>query len=92
MVPCTAGRQSAVIYADGSVFPCELLDESMGNLRDFDYDLGRLWQAEKACEARAMVDKEMCACTHENTLTTSVAYAWRQWPQILRWTLALWRD
>ena len=92
VVPCSAGRQSAVIYADGSVFPCELLDESMGNLRDFDYDLTQLWQADQACKTRAVVDAAPCACTHENTMTTSVAYAWRQWPQIMRWTLALWRN
>jgi MoaA/NifB/PqqE/SkfB family radical SAM enzyme len=92
VVPCSAGRQSAVIYSDGSVYPCELLDEPMGNLRNFDYDLAKLWQSDSACAVREVVDSEICACTHENTMTTSVAYAWRQWPSILRWTLALARQ
>ena len=89
VVPCTAGRQAAVIYSDGSVSPCELLDAPMGNVRDFDYDWSALWHSPQARAARKAVDGAGCACTHENILTTSVAYAVRQWPAMLRWTLRL---
>jgi len=89
IVPCSAGRHSAVIYSDGNVHSCELLTNPMGNVREFDYDLTRLWKSEQACKARGIVDTTPCACTHENTLTTSVAYAWRQWPSIIRWTYEL---
>jgi MoaA/NifB/PqqE/SkfB family radical SAM enzyme len=89
IVPCAAGRQAAVVYADGSVYPCELLDRPMGNLRDFDYQWRALWRSAAARAARDTVDGAACACTHENILTTSVAFAPRQWPALLAWTLAL---
>ena len=87
VVPCSAGRQAAIIYANGTVQPCELLDQPLGNLRDFDFDWAALWQSAGAIEARRVVDTKNCACTHENILTTSIAFAWSQWPAILRWTL-----
>ena len=90
VVPCSAGRQAAIIYANGTVQPCELLDQPLGNLRDFDFDWAALWQSAGAIEARRVVDTKNCACTHENILTTSIAFAWSQWPAILRWTLQFW--
>ncbi|MFT7620916.1 MAG: MoaA/NifB/PqqE/SkfB family radical SAM enzyme [Myxococcota bacterium] len=89
IVPCSAGRHSAVIYADGGVFACEIQNFEMGNLRDWDYDLSALWRSAEAEAARTKVDCHGCVCTHENVLTTSVAYAWRQWPAIAQWTTRL---
>ena len=91
VVPCSAGRQAAVVYADGSVYACELLDHSMGNLRDFDFQWQALWRSAAAERARGHVDRAGCACTHENILTTSLAFAPRQWPAMAAWTLALQR-
>ncbi len=88
VVPCRAGRHSAVVWANGDVHPCELLGKSMGNLRDFDLDLRALWRSAAAEDARRVVDETPCACTHENTLTTSLAFDWRQWSAILQWSLA----
>jgi len=39
---CFAGALSGVIYANGDVYPCELLDRKMGNLRDFQFDFMKL--------------------------------------------------
>jgi Fe-coproporphyrin III synthase len=41
-VPCQAGRASVHVAADGVVYPCHVLDESLGDLRDHDFDLPRL--------------------------------------------------
>ena len=32
---------AGVIQSDGAVKACEMLDDSLGNIRDFDYDLGK---------------------------------------------------
>lgn len=83
VVPCVAGRLAGTIYADGSVHPCEIVSRPMGNLRDHHYDLARLWRSAEAERARAAVDCADCACTHENVLTTGVAFDWRVWPWLL---------
>ncbi len=38
---CEAGRHLVVIDEKGEVFPCEVIWESVGNLRDNGYDVGR---------------------------------------------------
>jgi MoaA/NifB/PqqE/SkfB family radical SAM enzyme len=86
-VPCQAGTLSAVIQSDGCVQACELRDLPMGDLREHDWDLGRLWRAEAAQRARDRVRRGSCACTHENTLTVSIAWNWRSWGAMLGWLL-----
>jgi MoaA/NifB/PqqE/SkfB family radical SAM enzyme len=86
-VPCRAGALSAVIQSDGTVQACELRDLPMGDLREHGWDLAKLWRAAEAQRARALVRGGACACTHENTLTVSVAWDWRSWGAMLGWLL-----
>ncbi len=88
IVPCRAGELSAVIRADGTLWPCELLDAPMGNLRQNGYDLGALWRDPRSERVRERVRLASCACTHENTLSMGIAYDWRSWRSMLAWTLA----
>ena len=48
--PCYAGNLSGVMYPEGNVYPCEILDEShkIGNIRDFNLDFKKLWLSTKA--------------------------------------------
>ncbi len=62
---CLAGRVSAVIDADLNVFPCEALSMVMGNLRDFGYDLKKLWFSPQAENVRKYIDGKNCVCTNE---------------------------
>jgi MoaA/NifB/PqqE/SkfB family radical SAM enzyme len=87
-VACGAGRLSAVIQSDGALSACELLDAPMGGLREHDYDLGVLWRSAAAARVRERVDRDTCACTHENSLTMSIAYDPRSWMAMLAWLLA----
>lgn len=89
ILPCTAGRLAAVVYADGSVYPCELRQETMGNLREFDYDLSRLWKSPRAREVRGLVRRANCFCTHENFMNMGIAFNPRWWPELAKWTLLL---
>ena len=36
-IPCLAGQRLIVLTPDAEVYPCEGLDQSLGNLRECDY-------------------------------------------------------
>lgn len=69
---CYAGVLSGVVFDNGDVHPCELLNEKFGNLRNVNYDLGILWTSQKAKEIREKIKVIGCFCTHECFLTTSI--------------------
>ncbi|HEX8650623.1 MAG TPA: radical SAM protein [Pyrinomonadaceae bacterium] len=62
--PCTAGETVAVIDYNGDVRACELR-EKFATLADYDYDFGRLWEAEeRRRELDAIDGGRACWCTH----------------------------
>ena len=65
ITPCYAGRLLAVMYEDGSVFPCEMLCSKIGNIKDFGYSFKKLWVSGKACEIRRKITQSKCFCTYE---------------------------
>jgi radical SAM protein with 4Fe4S-binding SPASM domain len=70
---CLAGRVFTVISETGDVYPCEMLDRKIGNLRDVDMDFMRLWRSEAAREITAYIDKRECLCTYECAMGPSIA-------------------
>ncbi len=89
---CAAGALGGVIYIDGETMPCELMDVSMGNLRDFDCDLHRLWQSEAASNVRKQIYSSRCFCSQECFLTVSMIANPSKWPMILRERIRLIRS
>jgi MoaA/NifB/PqqE/SkfB family radical SAM enzyme len=65
IVPCVAGTFNAVLYRNGEAFPCELLNQKIGNVRDFDYDLRKVLNSAEAERIRLHIKESSCACTHE---------------------------
>ncbi len=63
--PCLAGKLFGVIYHDGSVFPCELLNKKYGDLKDYDYDFLKCWKSVNAKEVYEYIKNTKCFCTHE---------------------------
>jgi MoaA/NifB/PqqE/SkfB family radical SAM enzyme len=61
---CWAGTAGAVIYDEGTISSCENL-ESVGNLRDYDWDFQSFWQSDLMQQRREKV-KDGCFCTHES--------------------------
>lgn len=62
--PCTAGETVAVIDYNGDVRACELLDK-FASLKDFEYDFGKLWDAnERQAELEKIDGGKACWCTH----------------------------
>lgn len=61
---CWAGDAGGVIYDEGTVSSCEIL-ESVANLRDYDWDFSKLWYSPKMDRRREQVANG-CFCTHES--------------------------
>jgi MoaA/NifB/PqqE/SkfB family radical SAM enzyme len=82
---CAAGALAGVIQSDGVVKACEMLDDRppLGNLRDYDFDLGKLWQDSAARETRQFIQQSQCQCTQECFLSTSMLLS----PDAMRRTL-----
>jgi MoaA/NifB/PqqE/SkfB family radical SAM enzyme len=87
-LPCTAGTLSAVIFEDGSVHPCEILGRSLGNLREVDWDLRRVWESPRAAALRAEIRATRCACTWECAQADNVLFNRRAWPGLVGRALA----
>jgi MoaA/NifB/PqqE/SkfB family radical SAM enzyme len=78
---CAAGSLGGVIYSDGSVKVCEMLDTPLGNLRDHDYDLAHIWAGAVAKRMRRGIQATGCQCTQECFLSVSMLIqpdAWRR--------------
>ena len=77
-IPCVAGNKIVVMYAEGEVHPCETLGYEIGNIRDYDYDMKKLLQSERARTIREKIVKEHCFCTHECFTTASIVFSKKQ--------------
>jgi len=83
-LPCTAGTLSAVIFESGAVHPCEILGRELGNLREHDWDLERVWTSSGADALRAEIERTKCACTWECAQADNVLFRKRAWPRLAR--------
>ncbi len=81
---CYAGSKFLVISRQLEVYPCELLDEtrSLGNLRDFDYDINALLASSSAKDIVHWVKQKQCACTWECAIQASKVFDLLQWPAL----------
>jgi len=80
---CYAGWLTGVLMADGGVYPCELLDEPMGNVRDAAGDFPAVWQTDAAKTVRAKIWSTRCACTYECAWGTNLLFGLRHVPRLL---------
>ncbi len=71
VIPCRAGRISAVVYANGDVGVCEL-HKPIGNLRQKTF--WEIWESEEARKLRRSVAAKECHCTTEVFLWSSIVY------------------
>jgi MoaA/NifB/PqqE/SkfB family radical SAM enzyme len=68
-VPCYNGRTEAVIYPTGDFAMCELT-KPIGNLREYDLDVARIWASPAAEAMRGPISR--CYCIHGCSLVTSL--------------------
>ena len=80
---CEAGRHLVVVDERGEVFPCEVLWESVGNLRDFGYDLGALLAAPAYQRFRdERLGPDSCNCTWSCAAMTAVSVSPAMYPRL----------
>ena len=86
ITPCYAGNLSGVMYPEGDVYPCEILDDShkIGNIRDFDLDFKKLWFSKKAKEEVKFIRKTKCFCTHECFNAVNILFNPKFYPEIIK--------
>ena len=72
--PCYGGELIAVLSETGEVYPCETLDKSMGNVRNFGGNFAKLWKAERAREARRYQKELGCQCTYECAMSVNTLF------------------
>ncbi len=73
-VPCRAGRDIGVMTENGNIHACELLNDRLGNIRDFDYDFKKLWGSEQVKKIRKKISKTNCFCTYECVIGPNILF------------------
>ncbi|MBI4689991.1 MAG: SPASM domain-containing protein [Nitrospirae bacterium] len=74
LIPCYAGRLNLVLSESGDVYPCEILTESFGNVRDYEYDIKKIIRDEKARKIVGSITNNQCFCTHECYFMTNILF------------------
>jgi MoaA/NifB/PqqE/SkfB family radical SAM enzyme len=72
VIPCMAGVASAQIAPNGDVWTCCVRAQSMGNLREHNYDFGTVWRTGKANELRRSIKAGECFCPLANAAYTNM--------------------
>lgn len=90
-VRCSATQENIVIRANGDVPGCEIReDEIIGNLRDYDMDVSKLWIDTKAREFRESITRDNCACYHHCFLAPAIFRTPSQWPELATTAASVW--
>jgi MoaA/NifB/PqqE/SkfB family radical SAM enzyme len=89
LLPCYAGYASCQIAPGGEVWACCTKAESMGNLREADYDFRRIWHSRQAQQVRRDIKERRCFCplanaSYTNMLFSSKILAGVFWEAIIR--------
>lgn len=72
IIPCAAGVASAQIAPNGDVWTCCIRAESMGNLRENDYNFSKVWNSARAGELRRSIKAGECYCPLANASYTNM--------------------
>jgi len=84
-IPCYGGNLGGALFANGDVYPCELLiDRKLGNVREHGYDFRKIWLGKEAEAARKFIRESKCFCTYECFLTINILFNPRMMPSVLK--------
>ncbi len=72
VIPCLAGVASAQIAPNGDVWACCIRAESVGNLREHNYDFRSVWTTAEADEMRRSIKARECYCPLANASYTNM--------------------
>ena len=85
-MPCYSANLSGVMYPEGQVHPCEILDKShkIGNIRDFNLDFKKLWLSQKAKKEVNFIRKKKSVCTHECFNSVNILFNPKFYPKLIK--------
>lgn len=75
VLPCLAGQFNLVINEEGDVFPCEMLGEKLGSLREEKYNIEALMSKTRVKNVIKNIKDGKCTCTHEFNLPDNILYS-----------------
>jgi len=84
--PCYSANLSGLMYPEGQVYPCEILDDShkIGNIRDFKLNFRDLWLSQKAKAEVNFIRKTKCFCTHECFNAANIVFNPKYYPRLTK--------
>ena len=82
-IRCSAARETAVVYPDGTVGACELRPERLGFLPEAGMDIQKLWRGAAARQFRRTIACEKCWCWHQCFLSPTIVKSPRLWMEPL---------
>ncbi|MSR64437.1 MAG: radical SAM protein [Verrucomicrobiae bacterium] len=59
-VTCASLSSSCFLGPKGDIYPCSIWSKKLGNIRDYEFDLARIWQLQSTEEARQKVIEDKC--------------------------------
>ena len=74
ITPCTAGRKLLIIGETGNVYPCEILNRSMGNIRDYNFSVKNLLAEPENKKLLKWIEISKCKCSFECALAANVLW------------------
>lgn len=89
MIPCYAGKLTLVLTEAGDLYPCESFAQKMGNVREWGYDIKKLFAGNDAQAALHAVKHSGCFCTHECYMMMNILFNARLHPAMLKEYLQL---
>lgn len=83
VVPCRVGTKLIEIGHDGTIFPCEILDDKFGNIKNYDYDIKKILATAEAKAFSKRIIATKCKCTWECAIKNNILYTPSQYPNIV---------
>ncbi len=72
---CVAGKHISVLYPNGDLAACELLNKFIGNVREYDCSVQTLWREGRRKEILKYIEDSRCFCTHECFITANEVFS-----------------
>ncbi|MBE0448242.1 MAG: radical SAM protein [Actinobacteria bacterium] len=88
-LPCYAGQLNLVLTETGDVYPCELLNQKIGNVKACGYDMRKLLQSAQANSIIREIGESQCYCSHECYFMTNILFNPRMYPALIKEYLQL---
>ena len=81
--PCAAGSLFGIIYHNGDISPCEILNKRIGNLKDYCYNFMEAWNSINANQIKEEILKTKCFCTFECSWLVNIFSSPRYYPELI---------